>query len=130
MALAALPVIGPSPVRPESRIALGDLSARLDRGNLHPYPGGGPPLANLPEEKQLAAEVSAQVITEVGYHSALSSTDPHPPASEEAIAQYTPRLFLEAFMRARRDVPLPARRPMVRCGRRPCASRWRTDLGC
>ena len=47
-ALAHLPVLGPRArsTRLVERSS-GDLSAYLDRGNMHPYPGGGPPLHNL-----------------------------------------------------------------------------------
>ena len=46
-ALANLNVIGPALVYRDSRTKLGDLSNVVDRGNLHPYPGGLPPLRNL-----------------------------------------------------------------------------------
>jgi len=98
--LSQFPLIGPSLVIRESRAALGDLSPYLDRGNLHPYPGGTPPLRNLPDEQQLMAAVSGSKplqITEVGYHNDLASADPHRPASEQATAIYMPRIALEAF---------------------------------
>jgi hypothetical protein len=99
-ALAGLPVIGPSLVYRESRAALGDLSAYVDRGNIHPYPGGLPPLRNLEDERQLMAPVTGNKplqITEVGYHTDMAHTSPHRPASEQAVAIYTPRMVLEAF---------------------------------
>ena len=98
-ALAALPVLGPALVHRHSRAALGDISAYLDRGNLHPYPGGAPPLSNLEDERRLAAKVSKNKplwITEVGYHSDNTRQD-HLPASERAIQLYTPRIALETF---------------------------------
>jgi hypothetical protein len=98
--LARLPVIGPSLVHRESRAALGNLSAHLDRGNIHPYPGGNPPLQNLADERQLMSSVAGSkplVATEVGYHTDLAFTGPHRPASEQAVATYTPRIALEAF---------------------------------
>jgi hypothetical protein len=100
-ALAHLPVLGPSLVNRESRDMLGDLSQYLDRGNLHPYPGGSLPLANLDDEKWLASKVSGSkplVSTEVGYHTDLSFDGAHRPVSEAAKAVYTPRLVLEAFL--------------------------------
>jgi hypothetical protein len=98
--LASLPVLAPSLVNRESRTALGDLSAYADRGNLHPYPGGAPPLRNLLDEQQLAAHVTGTkplVISEVGYHTDMAHVGPHRPASERAVAIYTPRIALEAF---------------------------------
>jgi hypothetical protein len=98
--LANLPVIGPSLVNRDSRAALGDLSASLDQGALHPYSGGLPPLGNLADEALLMSQVSGTkplAITEVGYHTDLSYTGPHRPASEKAVATYTPRIALEAF---------------------------------
>jgi hypothetical protein len=99
-ALAHLPVIGPAVVHHANRPALGDLSAYLDQGNMHPYPGGGTPLHNLEDERQRALPISGSkplVATEVGYHSDLTTTSGHHPASERAIAVYTPRLVLEGF---------------------------------
>ncbi len=98
--LSRFPLIGPSLVNRESRAALGDLTAYLDRGNLHPYPGGTPPLRNLPSEQLLMSAVSGSKplqITEVGYHNDLAFAGSHRPASERATAIYTPRVALEAF---------------------------------
>lgn len=98
--LAQFPLIGPALVNRESRAALGDLSAYLDRGNLHPYPGGTPPLGSLVDEQQMMSAVSGSKplqITEVGYHTDLGAPGPHRPASEAAVAIYTPRIALEAF---------------------------------
>jgi len=98
--LAGVPVIGPSLVHRESRAALGDLTGYVDRGNLHPYPGGQPPLRNLADEALMMSQVSGKkplVITEVGYHTDMAFTGPHRPASERAVGVYTPRIALEAF---------------------------------
>jgi hypothetical protein len=102
-ALAHLNVIGPAVVNRGSRAALGDLSSYLDRGNIHPYPGGTPPLNNIVDEFDLASKISANkplVATEIGYH---TDTTPglyggHYGASERAVAQYMPRIALEAFV--------------------------------
>ena len=99
--LAQFPVLGPALVNRDSRAALGDLSGSLDWGNLHPYPGGLPPLGNLPDESMLMAQVSGAkplTISEVGYHTDLAYTGPHRPASEKAVATYTSRIPLEAFI--------------------------------
>jgi hypothetical protein len=98
--LASLNVIGPSLVYRASRAQLGDLSDVVDHGNIHPYPGGLPPLGNLADEQQMMSAVSGNKpleITEVGYHTNLADTTPHRPASERAVAIYTPRTLLEAF---------------------------------
>jgi hypothetical protein len=99
-ALRGLPVIGPSLVYRPSRTELGDLSHVVDRGNLHPYPGGHPPLYNIEDERQMMSAVSGDeplVSTEIGYHSDTALTGPHRPASERAIGIYTPRIALESF---------------------------------
>ncbi len=99
-ALRHLPVIGPSLVYRPSRPALGDLSAHLDLANIHPYPAGVLPMADLALERQLAAHVSGSkplVATEVGYHGDVAFTGIHRGASERARAAYTPRLVLEGF---------------------------------
>jgi hypothetical protein len=100
-ALAHLPVIGPSIVNREARPLLGDLSAFLDRGNLHPYPGGTPPLSDIADQRLIGAIIAGNkplVATEAGYHNDLSYMGPHRAASERATAIYTPRLVLEAFL--------------------------------
>ena len=99
-ALAHLPVFGPSLVHRGSRGALGDLSAYLNYGNLHPYPGGIMPLSNFDDERQMMSLVSGNkplVITEVGYHADTTTDDSHRGVSEAVNASYTPRLLLEAY---------------------------------
>ncbi len=99
-ALSHLTVLGPALANPSSPAALGDLSAFLDRGNSHPYPGGGTPLHNIDDVRRLANVTSGGkqiVATEAGYHSDLGSTSGHYGTSERAIGIYTPRLALEGF---------------------------------
>jgi hypothetical protein len=99
-ALAQLTVIGPALVYPTSWAQLGDLTPYLDRGNMHPYPGGGTPLHNLADLIPLTALTSGNkpiVATETGYHSDLTTTSGHYGTSERAIGIYTPRLALEGF---------------------------------
>ncbi len=98
--LAPLGVVGPSLVRRESRAQLGNMSANLDYGNLHPYPGGSLPLANFDDERTIMSQVSGSkplVITEVGYHADTNTDDPHRGVSESVNAAYSPRILLEAF---------------------------------
>jgi hypothetical protein len=101
-ALAHILVVGPALVYPASWSQLGDLTAFLDRGNMHPYPGGGTPLHNLGDLIPLSAKTSGGepiVATEAGYHSDLATTSGHYGTSERAIGIYTPRLALEGFSR-------------------------------
>jgi len=99
-ATAHLTVLGPSVAYPSSYAAWGDLSASLDEGNMHSYPGGRPPSANLRQWITAAATTSGAKpvqATETGYHNALLTTNGHLPASERAAAIYVPRTFLEYF---------------------------------
>ena len=103
--LAGKRVIGPSPggVGFDS---LGDLSACLDAGNLHPYPGQWSPdtsnAGDLSVHLAAARKVSGPRpiwITESGYHNALRCTCGHDPVSEAAAGVYVPRMFMEYFRR-------------------------------
>jgi hypothetical protein len=98
--LRSLPVLGPALVYPASWAELGDLTPYLDRGNMHPYPGGGTPLHNIADLLPRARIVSGNkpiVATEAGYHSDLATTSGHYGTSERAIGIYMPRLALEGF---------------------------------
>jgi hypothetical protein len=101
-ALASLPVVGPSMVQRRNQVALGDISGALDYGNFHPYPDAHAPESNLSSQLERAATNSGSkpvMATETGYHTALSWSGEHNPASEAAMATYMPRLFLEYFRR-------------------------------
>jgi hypothetical protein len=103
--LKALPVIGPSFVRPESRDQVGDLSPWMTEGNMHSYPGGAPPEGSLDSELALARKVSARrpvASTETGYSNARFTAGGRPSVPESVAAAYIPRLYLENF---RRGVP-------------------------
>jgi hypothetical protein len=79
---------------------VGALGTAMDVGNLHPYPGGAVPLANLGTQLQLLAPVNGShpvMVTETGYHTAMTSTGDHPPVSEAAMGRYVPRLVLDNF---------------------------------
>jgi hypothetical protein len=100
--LAGLPVVGPSIVQGRNQEALGDISASLDYGNIHSYPDGYSPEGNLSTHLGRAADNSGAapvMATETGYHTALGWTGEHHPVSEQAMAVYTPRMFLEYFRR-------------------------------
>lgn len=94
-------VLGPSLARPEHAGAVGDLSAFMDAGVMHPYDGGQPPATNLPAHvtglRALNASRPLQA-TEVGYHTASASTNPwHWSLTELAQAKYTLRQYLELW---------------------------------
>lgn len=98
--LASLPVVGPSIVQHGNQETLGDISGALDYGNFHPYPDGDAPEGNLSSElAHTTANSGAKPVmaTETGYHTALNWDGEHRPVSEEAMATYMPRLFLEYF---------------------------------
>ena len=98
----SIAVIGPSLASASNGLSLGNISDRLEYGNLHPYPAGKMPSAVFPDQLALAKEVSNGkkiFITESGYHNALNDHSDQPAVSEEAAAKYIPRLFLENFSR-------------------------------
>ena len=98
--LAHLLVLGPAVSGHPARASVGDLSDFLDRGNMHPYPGGQPPYNYLQDELRREAPITGGKpvqATEIGYHTDLTSTSQHRPASERAAAHYMPRIPLEGF---------------------------------
>jgi hypothetical protein len=100
-ALSSLPVIGPSIVHGD-QAALGDISSSLDYGTMHSYPNGAMPEANLSSQLAQAALNSGAkpvMATETGYNTAVASSGELKPVSEDAMATYVPRLFLEYFAR-------------------------------
>ncbi len=102
-ALRGIKVLGPSLVHPSSRSALGDQSAFLDRGNLHPYTGATSPRPDhMASERMLASVVSRDkplVATEVGFHTSFAVPNGgHPPANEPTAALYTVRTALEHYI--------------------------------
>ncbi len=100
-ALRSLPVLGPSLATSGAEAALGNQSAFLDRGNIHPYSGGqSPSPAHLRSEFADAALVAGDKpvwATEAGYHNAVRTRSGHPGVSEAAAAVYLTRTFLEHF---------------------------------
>lgn len=97
---ATLPVFGPSMGKPANAALVGSLSAYMNYGAIHPYPGGKEPSAALSYHQTNVLPLSGSkklVATESGYHTAMSWTSDHPPVSEAAMARYVPRLFLEYF---------------------------------
>ncbi|MDQ3586771.1 MAG: hypothetical protein M3375_00225 [Actinomycetota bacterium] len=109
--LSAKPVIGPSSRSGKGfDSALGDLTACLDRGNLHPYPGDHSPnrtnFGDLSISTTDARSTSGNKpvwATESGYHNAVKCSGcGHLPVSETAAGAYLPRMFMENF---RRGIP-------------------------
>jgi hypothetical protein len=91
----------------DSPAKLGDLTGRLDFGNMHPYAAGHPPSQHwgwgLSMEKAVAEgrKVSGDkpiVVTECGYHNCTEEKG-HPGVTEPAEAKYLPRLLFVYFDR-------------------------------
>ncbi len=108
--LSGKTVIGPSFVNSDSALQIGDLTDCLDRGNIHPYPGGQSPdrtnLGDLSVSLDGVEPTSGTKpvwATETGYHNAVNCSGcGHNPTSEKAAGVYMPRLFMENF---RRGIP-------------------------
>lgn len=100
---ASIPVIGPSLTSREAYEALGDLSADLDYGNIHSYPGGTNPgsqvLADNMEYAKSTSGGKPLMATETGYHNVAPSPNGHRGTPEEIAGKYVPRLYLEYFNR-------------------------------
>lgn len=97
---AQVQIIGPSMAFAAHGAEVGDLSRRMDFGNLHSYPAGKMPSAIFPEQLDLAKYLSGSdpvIMTESGYHNALNDHHDQPAISESAAAKYITRLFLENF---------------------------------
>jgi hypothetical protein len=86
---------------------LGDLSAFLDFGNMHPYAAGNPPsrhwgwglsMARAIAEARKVSGDKPILVTECGYHNRMENQG-HPGVTETAEAKYLPRLFLVYFNR-------------------------------
>jgi hypothetical protein len=93
-------IVGPSFVHGESWKQVAAVADSWDVTNLHPYPGGQEPFANLDQELARAREQAHArpiMATETGYHNALRATSGQPPVSEQAVAAYLPRLLMGYF---------------------------------
>ena len=114
-ALAHLRVVGPAVVHPAQSPALGDLSAALDQGNMHPYSGGGTPLHT--SWRSACAPWPFQVPSRRGHRGGLPLRSHHHqwplPASERAIATYTRAWRSKASGRRGCDVHLRMAEPMA-----------------
>ncbi|HSB55849.1 MAG TPA: hypothetical protein VLD58_15915, partial [Gemmatimonadales bacterium] len=95
-----MPVYGPSFGRAGNAPGVGAMSQWMDFGNIHPYPGGLMPLSNVRDhQSKVRGPVGTHpiVVTETGYHTALQWKGDHPGVSEQAMAHYVPRLFLDYY---------------------------------
>ncbi len=99
-----MPVIGPSLAHAHNAREVGDISDRLDFGNMHPYPGGHHPGTralddyNIANSRKMSAD-KPMMPSETGYHNAVRHTGGHKGVSERAASRYMPRLLLEHFNR-------------------------------
>jgi hypothetical protein len=101
-ALASLPILAPSVAGYSVRSTLGDMSAIVDAGNLHSYPGGQRPSLNLSSELTKEAAISGTKpvwASETGYTNALLTTSGHKPIDETGAGYYIPRMALDYFSR-------------------------------
>jgi hypothetical protein len=95
-AAKAITLIGPSMAFVKNAVRVGDMSAYITYGNLHPYPAGGMPSSVFPKQIQQAQAMYGNkklVITETGYHNATNDQRSQPSISEAAGAKYIPRLY-------------------------------------
>lgn len=86
---------------------LGDLTASLDFGNMHPYAAGQAPSKHMGwglsldraiGEARKVSTTKPLVVTECGYHNRLEEKG-HPGCTETAMGKYLPRLLAIYFMR-------------------------------
>lgn len=97
---AGLPVYGPAMAQAISYSYVGDLSAAMDGGAIHPYPGGQRPMAAVNTHITYGRKISGNkplIASESGYHDATRWTGEHAGVSEAAMARYAPRLLLDYF---------------------------------
>jgi hypothetical protein len=99
--LRSLPVVGPSLSERDGPLKVGDQSAWLDRGNIHPYAGGASPnpLWIAAERDRISHLSGSKPVwaTEAGFHNAVNARTGMPPTSEAAGAIYVLRTVLEHF---------------------------------
>jgi hypothetical protein len=101
--IQSLPVLGPTFVRAGSS-EIGDISQWIDFGNTHPYSGCTSPTPQHVQRYGIddyapAGGTKPIIATEVGFHTAVGSTEPgiQPPCDERTAGVYTLRAVLEHF---------------------------------
>lgn len=105
--LRRTPLAAPAFGRPGSPLTAGDLTAHVDLGNSHPYMGGTrPEIPEFPGQWSLQRHIDTMravsgakpfLITETGYHTAMSQTDRQRPVGAEPGAAYVLRTLLEQY---------------------------------
>lgn len=89
----SVPLLGPSFTQASSRAAVEDMADLWDYENIHPYPGGGPP---VPPDRGAGGDRPVMA-TETGYHNAIRAEEGQPPVSEDVAGAYVPRLYAESY---------------------------------
>jgi len=101
--IRSLPVLGPS-FAFNGASEIGDISGWIDFGNTHPYSGCMSPTPQHVQQYGIdryapAGGTKPIIVTEVGFHTAIASTEPYiqPPCDERTGGVYTLRTVLEHF---------------------------------
>jgi hypothetical protein len=107
--LRTVPVVAPSLANylairnnDEGFISLGNLTASIDDGNVHLYPGGRDPTWDMDTTFSGVQYVSGTKpvwVTEAGYHDAVTTAGRDTATPDSVIADYLPRLLLEYHLR-------------------------------
>jgi hypothetical protein len=99
----SISVLGLTTTTAEGARTVGDLSAMMDAGTLHPYPDGDVPDAHLGSTKRALAPLDSAGkpwwVTETGYHTSPNATENlyQPGVSDAAQAKYIGRIYLDYF---------------------------------
>ena len=99
-ATADLPILAPSLGMRTGFHELGDLSPFADLGNAHIYPGGQKPstfIRDVLDAQDHVTPGKPTMVTEGGYHDAMSTESGHRPTPEDVVGVYAPRLLLEHY---------------------------------
>jgi hypothetical protein len=98
---AGIKVAGPSIVQgTKSAQVVGNISAYMDVGSMHSYPGNSAP-TNAGQQRSILTPMNgnkATLATETGYHNMPQTSSKFRGVSEAASGKYIPRLLLNYFM--------------------------------
>ena len=102
--LAKVPVLNFTLTKSTSYSLVGNMTAYMDYGNFHPYPGGRNPESGIVGQINLQTPVSGSkplMATETGYHADINSTTTRSqgdwPVNDTVFATYYLRMLLENF---------------------------------